>query len=101
MPGAVRRSVERVLELPAAPDAVPPARGLLREVLGGSALAHRLEDGELALSELVTNAVLHGRDPLLVRFALTDDVLPGVLAFLGTLAVLGPLLRRYEKRRRA
>ena len=36
-----------------------------------------------------------------IAVALTDDVLPGVLAFLGTVAVLGPLLRRYEKRRRA
>ena len=75
MSGAVRRTVERVLELPATPDAVPAARALLREVLAGSGLAHRLEDGELALSELVTNAVLHGRDPLGVRVALADDVL--------------------------
>lgn len=36
-----------------------------------------------------------------IAVALTDDVLPGVLAFLVTVAVLGPLLRRYEKRRRA
>ena len=36
-----------------------------------------------------------------ITVALTDDVLPGVLAFLVTVAVLGPLLRRYEKRRRA
>ncbi|WP_091414404.1 hypothetical protein [Friedmanniella luteola] len=32
--------------------------------------------------------------------ALTDAVPPGVLAFLATLVVLGPLLRLYEKRRR-
>ena len=67
MSGAVSRSVERALALPTAPDAVPAARALLREVLQGSPLEHRLEDGELALSELVTNAVLHGRDPLTVR----------------------------------
>ncbi|GAA1432479.1 hypothetical protein GCM10009616_22030 [Microlunatus lacustris] len=35
-----------------------------------------------------------------VTVALTDSVPPGVLAFLVALAVLGPLLRRYEKRRR-
>ena len=75
MSGAVRRRVERVLELPAAPDAVPAARAVLCEVLAGSSLAHRLEDGELALSELVTNAVLHGRDPLGVRVVLAHDVL--------------------------
>ena len=32
--------------------------------------------------------------------ALTDAIPPGVLAFLVALAVLGPLLRRYEKRHR-
>lgn len=36
-----------------------------------------------------------------VTVALTDAVPPGVLAFLVALAVLGPLLRRYEKRRRS
>ena len=35
-----------------------------------------------------------------VTVALTDAVLPGVLAFLVALAVLGPLLRLYEKRHR-
>ncbi len=33
--------------------------------------------------------------------AYTDSLPPGVLAFLGTLAVLAPLLRLYEKRRRS
>jgi hypothetical protein len=32
--------------------------------------------------------------------AVTDAVPPGVLAFLVALAVLGPLLRHYERRRR-
>ena len=32
--------------------------------------------------------------------AVTDAIAPGVLAFLVTLVVLGPLLRLYEKRRR-
>ena len=83
MPGSVRRSEEHVLELPTAPDAVPAARALLRRVVGGpegSALAHRLEDGELALSELVTNAVLHGRDPLSVRVVLDEQVLRAEVA---------------------
>lgn len=75
MSGAVQRSVERTLVLSTTPDAVPTARALLREVLDGTALAARLEDGELALSELVTNAVLHGRDPVGVRVVLSADVL--------------------------
>jgi anti-sigma regulatory factor (Ser/Thr protein kinase) len=74
--GAARpSSVGRVLELSTTPDAVPAARALLREVLAGGPLVHRLEDGELALSELVTNAVLHGRDPLAARVLLGQDVL--------------------------
>jgi anti-sigma regulatory factor (Ser/Thr protein kinase) len=68
-------SVTRGVQLPTTPDAVPTARALLRDVLDGSVLAHRVEDGELALSELVTNAVLHGRDPLAVQFVLADGVL--------------------------
>jgi hypothetical protein len=35
-----------------------------------------------------------------VTVALADEVLPGVLAFLVAVAVLGPLLGRYEKRHR-
>lgn len=80
MPGGLRRSGERLLRLPAAPAAAPAARALLRDVLAGSALAHRLEDGELALSELVTNAVLHGRDPLSVRVVLDEQVLRAEVA---------------------
>ena len=92
-------SAGRVLELPTTPDAVPAARSFLREVLEGSALARRLEDGELALSELVTNAVLHGRDCLTVRLVLRSDVLraevgdanPVRLALRGRIRVLGDL----------
>ncbi len=79
MSGAGRRLV-RASELSATPDAVPAARALLREVLRDSPLAHRLEDGELALSELVTNAVLHGRDPLAVRVVLGEGVLRAEVA---------------------
>jgi anti-sigma regulatory factor (Ser/Thr protein kinase) len=78
--GAVRWSQERALAHPATPDAVPAARALLREVLAGSALEHRLEDGELALSELVTNAVLHGRDPLTVRLLRDEECLRAEVA---------------------
>ncbi len=83
MPGSVRRSGEHVLELPTAPDAVPDARALLRRVVGGpegGAVAHRLEDGELALSELVTNAVLHGREPLSVRLVVGPDLVRAEVA---------------------
>ena len=58
---------QRELPLRAVPDAAPAARRVLREVLRGSAFEDRLDDGELALSELVTNAVLHGREPITLR----------------------------------
>ncbi len=67
-------SVHR-LAMPAVPDAVPAARALLRQVVAGTAFEDRLDDGELALSELVTNAVLHGREPLAVHLQLGDDAL--------------------------
>lgn len=58
-----------------APDAAPRARGELRRLLTGTALEGRREDGELALSELVTNAVLHGLAPITVVLRLQGDVL--------------------------
>ena len=58
---------EHVLALRAVPDAAPEARRLLRRSLRGTAFEDRIDDGELAVSELVTNAVLHGRAPIQVR----------------------------------
>ncbi len=80
MTDAVRPAVERSLALPTVPDAVPAARALLRELVIGTPLDRRLEDGELALSELVTNAVLHGREPVRVRLVLSPDVLRAEVA---------------------
>jgi anti-sigma regulatory factor (Ser/Thr protein kinase) len=62
-----------VLALRAVPDAAPQARELLRAMLAGTDFADRLEDGELAVSELVTNAVLHGRDPIEVAILVTAE----------------------------
>ncbi len=58
----------QVRQLPLEPlaESVPAARSLLRELVEGTVFAARLEDGELALSEMVTNAVLHGREPIAV-----------------------------------
>jgi anti-sigma regulatory factor (Ser/Thr protein kinase) len=61
------------LALLAVPDSAPVARAALRDLLQGTALASRLDDGELAISELVTNAVLHGRSPLTLRIELLQD----------------------------
>ena len=64
-PAGGRSTVHR-LGLEPVPEAVPTARALLRDVVQRTDFAHRLDDGELALSELVTNAVLHGREPIQV-----------------------------------
>jgi anti-sigma regulatory factor (Ser/Thr protein kinase) len=63
---------QRELALQAVADSAPAARAALRHLLSGTTFEARLDDGELALSELVTNAVLHGRDPLSLRLVLTD-----------------------------
>lgn len=63
------------LALDPVPLAVPTARALLREVVAGTPFARRLDDGELALSELVTNAVLHGREPIDLCVRVDGDVL--------------------------
>ena len=67
----------RLSQLPLAPvpESVPVARDLLRELVADGPFAHRLHDGELALSELVTNAVLHGREPIVLCVRVTSDVL--------------------------
>lgn len=63
------------LPLTPVPEAVRHARTLLREAVAGTRFAARLAAGELALTELVTNAVLHGREPIEVTLHLTAAVL--------------------------
>lgn len=73
----ITRSAERVeqLDLEPVPGAAPTARAAVRALLAGSDLAARLDDAELAVSELVTNAVLHGRAPITVVLRLSDGTL--------------------------
>lgn len=73
----VRAGASEVVRLSSGPvpDAAPRARGELRRLLTGTPLEARRDDGELALSELVTNAVLHGRAPITVVLHLQGDVL--------------------------
>ena len=65
----------RSLELLATPLASPRARRALAEMLEDSPLEPRGDDAALALSELVSNAVLHGRERLQVRLTVTDHAL--------------------------
>ncbi|MFD9127107.1 ATP-binding protein [Kitasatospora sp. NPDC059571] len=66
----------RTVRVPHAAGAPRAARALLRrtvgEVLGGVAPAG-LADAELALSELVTNAVRHGGPPIGLRLAVSPE----------------------------
>lgn len=59
------------------PEIVPVARALVREVVGVSASPDAADDCVLVLSELLANAVRHGRiEPgrtISVRVGMTDD----------------------------
>jgi len=61
------------LQLDDAPDAVPVARHFVREKLRGTPLEHRSGDSELILTELVTNATLHGTPPVTVGVQVSSD----------------------------
>jgi GAF domain-containing protein/anti-sigma regulatory factor (Ser/Thr protein kinase) len=54
-------------------DSVPRARRLVREALADAG-ADVADDAELVVSELVTNATLHGQPPIVVRVLLNDSV---------------------------
>lgn len=81
--GTVRNGVGEVAErstgmwvqlnLAPTPDAAAEVRRRLREAARGSVFESRLEDAELAGTELVTNAVLHGRQPIRVTIRLDDE----------------------------
>jgi GAF domain-containing protein/anti-sigma regulatory factor (Ser/Thr protein kinase) len=62
------------LRLTDEPDAVPVARHFVREQLRGTPLEHRSADSELILTELVTNAALHGSPPVTVGVQVLDDL---------------------------
>jgi len=70
-----RTGVQHVLDLDVSPSAAPLARRALAAVLAGTVFADRSYEAQLAASELVTNAVLHGREPMSMRVLLTDSCL--------------------------
>ncbi|HEX6312859.1 MAG TPA: ATP-binding protein [Acidimicrobiia bacterium] len=56
------------LTLPGSPESVPAARAFVRRALGDAATPPEgVERATLAVSELVTNAVIHTRTPVRVR----------------------------------
>ena len=61
------------LRLPGAPASAAAARHFLRTCFSTWDLSDLLADVELALTELVTNAVLHARTPVEVTISLDQD----------------------------
>ena len=70
MPGYARAVLE--VRLAPEPAAARIARQAVAEVLAREGFPSRVYDAELAVSEIVTNAVLHGREPITLRFLATD-----------------------------
>ena len=65
----------RSLELDPAPPAAPPPRRYTVGLLDRWDLAALRPDAELLVSELVTNAVLHGRSRITLTLAVAEGVL--------------------------
>jgi anti-sigma regulatory factor (Ser/Thr protein kinase) len=63
------------LQLEPAATAASLVRRELRRLTCSTGFARRLDDAQLAATELVTNAVLHGREPITVEIVVTADVL--------------------------
>ena len=55
------------LQLPGEASSVAPARGFVAEALRRLDLDEVVDDAELAVTELVTNVVIHARTPMVVR----------------------------------
>ncbi|MFC6594288.1 ATP-binding protein [Kitasatospora paranensis] len=74
------RTARRTVAVPMAEPAPRAARELVRRTLhevlrddGRGMPAAVVDDAELAVSELVTNAVRHGGPPIALRLVVTDD----------------------------
>jgi anti-sigma regulatory factor (Ser/Thr protein kinase) len=65
--------MHREIELPRGPDAPRQARGALAEWYADALEADELQTGRLLVSELVTNAVVHGEGGIRLTADLEDD----------------------------
>lgn len=63
----------REIVLPAEPSSAREARVVLAEAMVAEGFEARVYDAELAISEVVTNAVLHGREPIRLRIVVEGD----------------------------
>jgi GAF domain-containing protein/anti-sigma regulatory factor (Ser/Thr protein kinase) len=65
--------LRHTLRLTDQPDAVPTARRYVRDRLKGTPFEHRSQDAELIVTELVTNASLHGSPPIVLDVDVDDE----------------------------
>ena len=70
-------AVEIVLDLPREPIAATIARRRLRQDLSGLLEPQRLSDLKVVVSELVTNAVIHGQGAIRLYIEVSGDDLRG------------------------
>jgi anti-sigma regulatory factor (Ser/Thr protein kinase) len=84
------RSAERVF--PSGPEAPGLARRFLTETLAGWGLPYLVTELNLAVSELVTNAFLHGRGDIAVRLTLSSTLRVAVHDY----GVGQPAIRQYS-----
>jgi anti-sigma regulatory factor (Ser/Thr protein kinase) len=67
--------MEQHCDLPADPQAAGQARRLVREVLERADATQVLDDAMLVVSELATNAVRYGKDPISASVTVDDQTL--------------------------
>jgi anti-sigma regulatory factor (Ser/Thr protein kinase) len=79
---AVRARVD--VDVPCGSEAPAFARRLVRDQLGAGAARVVRAEAELIVSELVTNAVVHGVGAVRLRLAIDDDVVCGEVIDEGT-----------------
>jgi anti-sigma regulatory factor (Ser/Thr protein kinase) len=94
LPAGLATARREVLALPGEASSVPQARRFLRRVLEQWGRGEYEEAGELLVSELVTNAVLHARTDITVELADGPD---GVLLCVADDSAGLPVLRRHTR----
>jgi anti-sigma regulatory factor (Ser/Thr protein kinase) len=90
-PGRTMPPVPTEIRLPPHPASVGRARKFLVECLNSVGI-YEVEDAQLVVSELVTNAVIHARTEIVLRVMAGDDGAVRVEVIDGSSAMPGPRL---------
>lgn len=67
-----REVMDHHCQLPAAPEAAGLARRLVQDTLREAGAGHVMDDAVLVMSELATNAVRYGAEPIVAHATVTD-----------------------------